>query len=232
MKGFLKAMMGIGIVAVLVLIVIFSSGKDKDRSSLETPSASPSSTASDASSSGSIQVADPYDPNSTNVLDPNDLVKNPYKLKGRSGILDTVQTPIIAENGARMGFVPYPGGCMKFSKMLDEHTAVYEVMALEDGTIQSEGELAVILKDSNEPASAQPWRVFVDGPMDAVNGLGQTIAVTAVRFEGYYIPPPKPAEASPAPVTTNPDDSTQPPENSTPQDQPAPAPPPQPQPNL
>jgi|SRR5208283_3663785 len=227
MKGFLKGLLGLGIVAVCVLIVVHSSNR---QTSSETPSSSPA-VAEDAKP-GSSEVADPYDPNSNDVLDPNDLVKNPYKWKGRSGVLDTVQLPIMAGNGARMGFAPYPGGCMKFNKMLDEHTAVYEVMAYEDGVVQSQGELAVILKDSDPPKSARPWRIFVEGPMGAVNSLDQAMTLTSVRFEGYFVPPssqPKPEETTPAPATTKPEDSgTQPPKESTPQDQPSPAPPPQP----
>jgi hypothetical protein len=134
---------------------------------------------------------------SNEILDPYDLSKNPYQWKYQSGILDTINVPLVMNNGTRVGQVAYPGGCLKFNKMLDEHTAVYEVMVGHED-VQPDGEIAVLLSNSDPPTSLRPWRIFVEGPMDALNGLGQTITLTAVRFEGYYTPPPSgPARAVP-----------------------------------
>jgi hypothetical protein len=225
MKGFLKVLAGVGIVTVCVLIIVSSSRTQNSPGSNSSESSS-SPAVSEAANSSPSPVADPYNPNSNDVLDPNDLVKNPYEWKGHSGILDTIQMPIIAANGARMGFAPYPGGCMKFNKMLDEHTAIYEVMALDDGAVESEGELAVILKDSDPPSSARPWRIFVDGPMEAVNGLDQTITLTSVKFEGYFVPSSTQEGSSSSTATQAPADTgAKPPEETTPQSQPSPTPP-------
>ena len=123
---------------------------------------------------------------SDEVISPYEISRNPYKFKGHSGILN--------------------GGSLKFEKMIEENTATYAVLAEEESVIP-EGEIAVILADSDPPDSGRPWRVFVEGPMDAVNGLGNKITVTAVRFEGYYLPTPKPAETATVPAATKPEDA-------------------------
>jgi hypothetical protein len=158
-RYFLKAIAIIGIVTFLILVVLFF---------VMHSNVSPGYHASDE------------------VISPDEICSNPYKLKGHSGILD--------------------GGRLKFEKMIEEHTATYAVWAGEESIIP-EGEIAVVLPDSDPPDSGRPWRVFVEGPMGAVNGLGNKITVTAVRFEGYYVPPPKPAEAATVPASTKPEDT-------------------------
>jgi hypothetical protein len=74
--------------------------------------------------------------------------------------------------------------------MLDEHTAIYDVL-VGNQSVLPEGVLAVIVPNSEPPNSARPWRVLVEGPIDAVNGLGQTITLTSIRFESYYTPSPQ-----------------------------------------
>ena len=62
-------------------------------------------------------------------FDPNSLVKNPYQFKGHSGILNTNGTPVLMPNGAQLRGTLIPFACMRFEKMLDEHTAMFEVEA-------------------------------------------------------------------------------------------------------
>jgi len=136
---------------------------------------------------------------SDQLLSPYDISKNPYKFKDQSGILDTIHVPLVYNNGVQMGSVPYPGGALRFNKMIDERTAIYEVMVGHED-VEPDGEIAVILTNSDQPSSLRPWRVFVEGPMEAVNGFGAAIQVTAIRFEGYYtVPPPEPAQAPQGP---------------------------------
>lgn len=104
---------------------------------------------------------------STKVFDPNVLVKNAYQFKNQSGILDTNRT------------------YMRFDKMLDEHTAMFEVRGY--GT---NGQLAVMVQDSVAPDPYRQWRVTVLGPMHGTNVYGAEVTVTAIRFDGYYVPPP------------------------------------------
>jgi len=159
MRSFLKAIAIFGIVVFVVLVALFF---------VKSSNVSTVYHASDE------------------VISPYEISRNPYKLKGRSGILK--------------------GGNLKFEKMIEEHTATYAVWAGEESIIP-EGEIAVILPDSDPPNPGQPWRVFVEGPMDAVNGLGNKITVTAVRFEGYYVPSPKSDEVARIPAATKPEDA-------------------------
>lgn len=64
---------------------------------------------------------------SNEVLDPWELSRNRFKWKGTSGILDTARISMGMPNGQR-AYIPYPGGGLHFSKMLDEHTASYDVI--------------------------------------------------------------------------------------------------------
>jgi hypothetical protein len=127
---------------------------------------------------------------SNDVFDPNGLVKNPYQFKGHSGILNTNGTPVLMPNGSPLRGTLIPFACMKFERMLDEHTAVYEVQAYEDGVLMPQGELAVSVRDSVAPDPSRRWRILVEGPMEGWNGFGAKITVTAIRFDGYYVPPP------------------------------------------
>jgi hypothetical protein len=168
-----KYVIGLLVLVLVILIAAFAIQREQQKSLNGAPS----------DTAGSYHESD-------EVLYPYDLSKNPYQWKGHSGILDTLHVPMVMENGTRMGQVSYPGGCLKFSKMLDEHTAIYDVL-VGNQSVLPEGVLAVIVPNSEPPNSARPWRVLVEGPIDAVNGLGQTITLTSIRFESYYTPSPQ-----------------------------------------
>jgi hypothetical protein len=141
---------------------------------------------------------------SDEIISPYEISRNPYKLKGHYGILDTVNVPLLMGTGGVVATsIRYPGGGLKFEKMIDEHTATYSVLVGE-GSVIPDGEIAVILPNSDPPDSSRPWRVFVEGPMEGVNGFGAAIQVVRVRFEGYYVPlpPQQPVQATqdPEPV--------------------------------
>jgi hypothetical protein len=127
---------------------------------------------------------------SDELLFPSEISKNPYKYEGRSGILDTMNVLILM--GGRKTRVPYPGGSLVFVNMLDEHTAVFDVRISGQFGEESSNQIAVKLEDSNPPEPMRPWRVYVEGPIDATNGLGATVSLASVRFEGYADPPVRP----------------------------------------
>ncbi len=136
----------------------------------------------------------PSKPESNQVLEPYDLSKNPYKWQGQTGILDTVLVSIPMPNG-QVTHVPYPGGGLRFEKMIDANTATFSVLVGGSG-IFPEGEIAVLLPDSEPPNPMRPWRVSVEGPMEGSTALGAQVKVTAVRFRGYYSPPAPTVTAS------------------------------------
>jgi TonB family protein len=128
---------------------------------------------------------------SDGVIEPIDISKNPYRLRGHSGILDTRRVPLLVGDGT-IQYAPYPGGNLRFSKMISERTAAYQVLVGRED-VYPDGEILVELPDSTPPDSNKLWRVTVIGPSEAVNGLGNTIVVCKVKFLSYYEPPPQPA---------------------------------------
>lgn len=131
---------------------------------------------------------------SDDVIEPIDISKNPYRLKGHAGILDNRRVPLLVGDGT-MQYAPYPGGNLRFSQMIDEHTAAYQVLVGRED-VYPDGEIVVVLPDSTPPDSNRLWRVAVVGPTKVVNGLGNTIVVCEVKFLGYYDPPPQPSSAT------------------------------------
>jgi hypothetical protein len=126
---------------------------------------------------------------SNEVISPYEISRNPYKFKGRSGIIDTLR--IHYSLGSWGDFEAHSAWnlhCLRFEKMIDEHTAIYSLLAvggLNGSEVITDGEIAVILPDNDPPKLNRSWQVFVEGTMQAVNGLGNIITLTAVRFEGY-----------------------------------------------
>ena len=167
-------------------------------------------------------AANPYHP-SDEVLSPYAISKNPYSFKGRSGVLDTLHVPLVTPFGQSSVAIGYPG--LQFEKMIDEQTATYSVLVGTEAVMPN-GEIAVILPNNEPPDSSRLWRVYVIGTIEGVNGLGQTMNVPAVRFEGYYegplsASPPQPTYSAPLPP--RPEPST-PPSTDSADAQPATAP--------
>lgn len=158
---------------------------------LKRPKPRPDNNLSSGTINGSTKTATPsdeYNPASAEVLLPYELSKNPYKWKGHSGVLDTRRAPYITPNGSVAPMLPL--GSIKFDKMLDEHTALYDVMTLGD-TLMPDGQIAVILTNSDPPDLQKLWRVLVMGSIPCTNAFGGDAAVTAVKFEEYYRPSPQ-----------------------------------------
>ena len=113
-------------------------------------------------------AASRYMPSDT-VLEANQIARNPYKFKGMSGIMAP--------------------GEMHFSHMAGDQIAVYDM-----NFIYNDDQLAVVV-DNNDPPKTNDlwWRVYVEGADDFTNGLGASVQVAEVHFEGYTDPPPQPA---------------------------------------
>jgi hypothetical protein len=213
---------------VVVLIIAFAIINHAPQTGTSNQDAAQPSATTKGGDSGISNDSEGYHA-SNEIIRPYEISRNPYKLKGHSGILDTVNVPILmGAGGVVVTSVRYPGGGLKFEKMIDEHTATYSVLVIEEGSAIPNGEIAVILPNSDPPDSSRPWRVIVEGPMEGVNGFGAAIQVVTIRFEGYYVPLPpqqpvqapqepapvpvegeysKPSAARPAPASTTPTES-------------------------
>lgn len=80
--------------------------------------------------------------------------------------------------------VPSLSPCLLYQKMLDEHTALYEVREGFQGNSMF-GQIAVVLENGDAPDPRRLWRVYVKGTMDLQNGFGATVVVPVVRFIEY-----------------------------------------------
>ena len=149
---------------------------------------------------------DQYRP-SDQIFTPFELSKEIYRYKGQSGILDTL-TIYMTDAGTPLGpekWGHWPGGSLRLERMIDEHTAIYKILTLQDGGTAQDGEIAVLLPDSNPPEPLRFWRVLVEGVLEGTNYMGATIQIPAVRFEGYVEEPAQKLDApkSSAPTSTN-----------------------------
>ena len=126
------------------------------------------------------------------VFDPFELSKNPYRAKGHFGVLDTTRNWIRTEAGQRI-LVPHYGPCLKFEKMVDEHTAIFNILC-GSRELFSQPQLAVELENSSPPDPSLPWRVYVEGAEVGENGFGAKFTVAKVRFDGYGMLPAKSIE--------------------------------------
>lgn len=138
---------------------------------------------STAESANPASTAQPHD----EPLMPIDLVtlsKNPFKYKGHSGVLDTSKLPILTPDGTLLGYTTLaPYGSLKLDKMLDEHTAIYNII---NASLEPDGQIAVKLPNSDTPDSGKLWKISVEGQFEGTNAYGASVTVPAVRFEGYY----------------------------------------------
>ena len=109
------------------------------------------------------------------VFDAIALLKNPYKWRGHTGILGATANA----NGWPMPVAPV------FVRMLDEHTALYELIDIYFG--QNLGNnLLVVLPNSDPPGPSQGyctfWRVQVIGPASGSNALALRFPVQRSGF--------------------------------------------------
>ena len=156
-----------------------------------------------ASDALSLLPDDGYRP-SNEVLYPYDISKNPYKFKGHSGILDMRGVPLVLPDGRLVAREAGVGYGLRFEKMINERTATYAVRIGGYDGAEEDNEIAVALPDNDPPEPNRPWRIYVEGAEDFQNGLGATIQVAKIKFEGYYVAPATRIEVQPQPSQPEP----------------------------
>jgi hypothetical protein len=191
-----------GLIAVVlaVLVIVFAVTNHAPQSGTSSQDATTPSAPTASNNSVVSDTPEGYH-ESNEVISPYEISRNPYRLKGHSGILDTVNVPVLMGAGGVVATtVRFPGGGLKFEKMIDENTATYSVLVGEDGSVIPDGEIAVVLPSSDPPDSSRPWRVFVEGPVEGVNAFGAAVRDVRVIFVGYYVPPQPPVQVPQLPT--------------------------------
>lgn len=133
------------------------------------------------------------------VIEPYDLVRDPYLHRGQKVVLDFTTASTVSTAGHRS--LPDSGLGLRFAKMLDAQTGVYDVIGIDlerwRGGLRPVGQLAVLLPSDWRQRLACPpgvpdagpicvtgarWVVEPAGPYSGVNAVGATVEVPSVRF--------------------------------------------------
>lgn len=133
------------------------------------------------------------------IIAPYDLVIDPYLHRGQKVLLDFTTASAVNAAGHR----PWPdsGLGLRFSKMLDAQTGVYEIIGMDldrwRGGLRAVGQLVVLLPSDWRQRLACPpgmpdagpicitgaqWVVEPAGPYQGLNALGALVQVPSVRF--------------------------------------------------
>lgn len=128
------------------------------------------------------------------TLHPYDLLKNPYSHKNHIVTLDAESWPTLyngqllqySNGGAGAVSMGYSG--LRFKQMLDEQTALYDLMGMEmqgNSDLIFLGQMAIKGSPSGELDVKRPWDVEPRGSLEGSNAMGGTVTVPAVKFWGY-----------------------------------------------
>ena len=128
------------------------------------------------------------------TLHPYDLLRNPYSHKNHIVTLNAEEWPMLyngqvlryLDGGSVRVGLGYSG--LRFKKMLDEHTAVYDIMGMDaqgSSDLEMLGQLAVQGSPGGELDVTRMWDVEPLGSLEGSNALGGTVTVPAVRLWGY-----------------------------------------------
>lgn len=139
------------------------------------------------------------------TIHPYELIKNPFLKKNHIVRLDTHSYPILLD-GNLLNYQVYTGmpnivskelvGA-RFERMLDEETALFEVLGFNRAGVMSNGgtdegmarigELAVLVPTGSAQLDPEElWSVEPLGTLKGTNAFGATISVPLVRFDGYW----------------------------------------------
>jgi hypothetical protein len=134
-------------------------------------------------------------PSSGVTLYAYDLMKNPFRYRNSTVVLDVVSRPVLFSGSV----VQYAGGVdprvaaqfgllgMRFNRMVSEDTGLYAVMGI-DASANSDakmlGQLAVVTH-GNELDLGRYWEVEPLGTTEGTNALGAVLSVPVVRFWRY-----------------------------------------------
>ena len=153
-------------------------------------------TQSDDGSSSPLENS-PAEPKFSGVfLHPYDVVQNPYRYKGQLVGLEINTMPILYNGsvvnygapmeprmGTRLGLMG-----LRFSRMLSEDDALYDVLGLQAGTSEPNilGMLLVkVPSNSNDLNLGLIWIVEPLGVEDGTNGFGAEVHIPYMRFVRY-----------------------------------------------
>lgn len=156
-------------------------------------------TCDDRSDPQGVAPTPPTAGNDLPVIVPYDLVLDPYLHRGEKVLLDF--TTASAINGAGHRAWPDSGLGLRFSKMLDAQTGVYDIIGIDlerwRGGLRPVGQLAVLLPSDWRQRLACPagvpdagpicitgaqWVVEPAGPYHGLNALGAPVEIPSVRF--------------------------------------------------
>ena len=133
------------------------------------------------------------------VIAPYDLVLHPYLHRGQKVLLDFTTASAVSAAGHR----PWPdsGLGLRFAKMLDAQTGVYDIIGIDldrwRGGLRAVGQLVVLLPaDWRQRLACPPgvpdagpicltgarWVVEPAGPYQGLNAVGAPVEVPSVRF--------------------------------------------------
>ena len=147
------------------------------------------------------------------TIHPYDLVKNSFLNKGHVVRLDVGSYPFLLD-GNFLDYRSYDGAPgtvgdqfvgVRFEKMLDPETALFEVLGYQQGGDLSNdssyggmgrlGQLVVLIPSASPPLDSQVlWNVEPLGIFEGSNAFGASVSAPLVRFCGYWQPPQQPAE--------------------------------------
>jgi len=183
--------------AVLILALIIHVG---------SASSKQPGVASQPKSSLNVGSQAPVGPRAEDVtIHPFELLKNPFLQKNHLVRLDVHSYPILLD-GNLLQYNEYSGVPnivsrelvgVRFEKMLDEKTALYEVLGYNRVGLMSNGgteegmarlgELAVLVASgTGQLNSEELWSVEPLGTLEGTNAFGAAISIPFVRFDGYW----------------------------------------------
>lgn len=133
----------------------------------------------------------PVEPETVDVtLMPYDLTKNPFKYRNKIITLHPEPTALdpVASYQIYGGNTLYPAIALKFNRMLDADTGLYDIgspLPIPQAPIVGQ----ILVSGSSDALDVRrDWQVEPQGTEEGTNGLGALIAVPLVKFRKYSTP--------------------------------------------
>lgn len=196
--------------AILLLVFAHSDDTNNSRPSVSQahPADSKGSVPAGATGGANAESANGPPPLAPVALHANEFIKNPFANRGKRIRLDVTEYPVLFENNL-IRYMEYTGPPgigeqltprgVRFKRMLSQEEQIYDVTAVNQGGMLSQGtsftdvislgELVVkVPPGQGELDSKRSWVVEPLGTIDGTNGFGASISVAVVRFWAYYDP--------------------------------------------
>jgi hypothetical protein len=195
------------LICVICIALATSSSGPKSEPTIGNPVVSTA-----ASAPQSVEVSEPQAPPSSGLtVHPYELLKNPYKAKGKLVFLDLNSRPVLWSGsvvqysgpieptfGIRLGLM-----ALRLNRMLAEDVALYDIMGVEAGASDGEmlGQLAVSLPSGvNDLNLGRSWAVEPLGTLSGTNAFGGEITIPSVKFWHYREGHETPTQSPPAQI--------------------------------